>query len=545
VVLTDSEKEALILEDDLIKRFQPRFNVKLVDDKRFLCLRIDPRETYPRLSVVRRFAKDGALFFGPYSSAQSIRETLRLINRHFMLRPCSDQVMAQRKQPCLQHQIKRCPAPCVYDLSGGEYAENVANVVAFLDGRETDLIDALRARMQRHSDALEYERAAQVRDQVRAVERSLERQRLVSPDFVNRDVVGLYREGPAVELHVMRTRDGRLIDAKRYSLTDMEVPAGEVLADFGVRYYGDSDIPDEILFPADMEWCEPLAAFLSEKARRSVRVLVPRRGDKKRLVDLAQRNARQAFVDKQRERGAAQTAIERLQRALHLRRAPESIECFDISHLHGEGVVASAVRFENGAPHKPLYRHYKIRSTADQDDFQAMYEVLSRRARRGLEEGDLPVLMVIDGGKGQLNAARAALEDHGIDEVELISLAKARPVRRAIDDARPPERSAERVFVLGRKNPVVLRQDSAELFLLTRARDEAHRFAIGFQKRSRRKRMSRSALEDIPGVGPKRRQALLKEFGSVAKVRAANEAKLAAVVGTRLAATIKRALAKS
>jgi excinuclease ABC subunit C len=343
----------------------------------------------------------------------------------------------------------------------------------------------------------------------------------------------------------MRTRDGRLIEARRYSFVDMEMPSAEVLADFAVRYYDDADIPAEILFPPDMEWSGPLGALLSDKVGHSVRARVPRRGDKKRLVELAERNARQAFVDKQRQEGSARNAVERLQRALRLRRPPESIECFDISHLGGEGIVASAVRFENGAPHKQLYRHYKVRSTKDQDDFQAMYEVLGRRARRGLEEGDLPALMIIDGGKGQLNAARAALEDHGIDEVELISLAKARPVRRAIDDARDPERSAERVFILGQKNAVVLRQDSAELYLLSRARDEAHRFAIAFQKRSRRKKMSRSALDDIPGVGPKRRQALLKAFGSLARIRAAPEEKLAGVVGARVAAAIKHALAKS
>ncbi|MEE8409999.1 MAG: excinuclease ABC subunit UvrC [Myxococcota bacterium] len=547
VVLTDNDKEAIILENDLIKKHRPRFNVKLVDDKNFLCLRLDVRQTYPRLRVVRRFAKDGARYFGPYHSAGSIRETLRLLNRHFQLRTCSDQVLRSRKRPCLQHQIKRCPAPCVYDLSGGEYRQNIDNVVSFLGGGETELVDRLRATMRELSEKLEYERAALIRDQIRAVDRSLERQRVVTSDFANRDVVGLYREGPAVEINVMRTRQGRLIDARRFSFHDLDLPTSEVLADFAVRYYaGGEEVPDEILFPAEMDWANALGIFLSERAGRAVRVLVPRRREKRRLVELASRNARQAFADKQREQGAARTSVERLQRALHLRRLPERIECFDISNLQAAQVVASAVRFEGGVARKDLYRRYKVRSVDGQDDFQAMYEVLSRRARRGLEEANLPDLILIDGGKGQLNAARAALEDHGIDEVEVVGLAKSRRDgasrgRRGNDR---PSHSPERVFVLGQKNAIVLRKDSAELFMLTRARDEAHRFAIAYHRQLRRKAATKSQLDDIPGVGPKRRKALLRTFGSVARLKKAPADAIAAVVGPKLAAAITDALAR-
>ncbi|HET6343915.1 MAG TPA: excinuclease ABC subunit UvrC, partial [Myxococcota bacterium] len=386
VVLTHSEKEAIILENELIKAHQPRFNVKLTDDKRFLCLRLDTRQTYPRLEVTRRFAKDGAHYFGPYHSASAIREALRLINRHFQLRTCSDQVLANRSRPCLQYQIKRCPAPCVYDLSGGAYAANVKDVIAFLEGRQQELVKALTARMRAHAQGLEFEAAAALRDQIAAVERSLERQRMVTSDFVNRDVVGAYREGPAVEIHVMRTRAGRLIDARRYSFADMDIPISEVLADFASRYYTAGEAPpDEILFPPEMEWSEPLGQLLHERCNRAVRVLTPQRGDKRALVELASKNAHQAFMDKQREAGAARTAIERLQRALHLKRLPERLECMDISHLQGKQIVASVVRFEGGVPHKAGYRHYKIRSTEGQDDFKSMYEVMSRRLRRGIE----------------------------------------------------------------------------------------------------------------------------------------------------------------
>lgn len=621
VVVTSNEKEAMLIENELIKEHSPRFNVALKDDKRFLCIRLDPRERYPRIQIVRRFGKDAARYFGPYHSAHALREVVRLVNRHFQLRTCNDQVLNNRSRPCLQHQIKRCPAPCVFDLSHGEYSQNVANVIAFLEGRETELITSLTERMRDRAREEHFEAAALIRDQMQAIQRSLERQKLVTSDFVNRDVVGAYREGPNVEIHVMRTREGRLVDAQRFSFSDLEQPLSEILSDFALRYYDAAeDVPDEILLPPEMEWQEPLGELLSDKRGRKVDVLVPQRGDKVRLVELASRNAHQAFVDKQREAGAARTAVERLQRALHLRRPPERIETFDISHFQGGQIVASLVRFDNGLPNKDLYRRYRIRTTSGQDDFKSMYEVISRRARRGLEEQDLPDLMVIDGGKGQLAAARAALDDLGVDVVDLISLAKSRLEdtakgklkKKKMDDAalaKPDaadiavleavsddlaaaeavteidddglsamaeggeealideviteespdaaltqelfepiatdasdvdsemERSPERVFLYGQKNPIVLRQNSAELFLLTRARDEAHRFAITYHRQLRGKAGTKSALDSIDGIGPKRRKLLLKTFGSIARIKAASFDDVANVVGV---ATAKR-----
>ena len=574
VVLTHSEKEALLLENELIKRYHPRFNVKLTDDKRFLCLRLDVRQAYPRLEVVRRMAQDGARYFGPYSSASAIRETLRLVNRHFQLRTCSDQVLGSRTRPCLQYQIKRCPAPCVFNLQAdGSYGQNVAHVTKFLDGRRDELLSDLRDRMHAHAEALEFEAAGALRDQIHAVQRSLERQHMVSDDFIDRDVIGVYREGPAIEIHVMRTREGRLSDVRRHSMDETEVPTVDVLDDFAARYYTrEEDIPTEILLPEYTPWADTLAGVLAERAKHAVRVITPQRGDKLSLVRLACKNAHQAFMDKQREAGAAKTAIEKLQRALHLRQAPTRIECFDISHIQGSQIVASAVRFENGTSRRDLYRHYKIRTTITQDDFKSMYEVISRRARRGLEEGDLPDLMIIDGGKGQLGAARAALDDHGIDTVDLIGLAKSRseddapdvvaePLQgqehTSSDDAQPGAEaalppatnvptemrySAERVFLFGQKNPIVLRQNSAELFLLTRARDEAHRFAITFHRKLRGKAATRSALDDVAGIGPKRRQALLQAFGSVGRLKQATQEDVAKVVGAKAAAAVAQAL---
>ncbi|MEZ4272857.1 MAG: excinuclease ABC subunit UvrC [Myxococcota bacterium] len=543
VVITSTEKEALLLENELIKQYRPRFNVKLTDDKRYLCLRLSTTHPYPKLELVRRFGHDKARYFGPYHSASAIRESLRIVNRHFQLRTCSDEVLRTRKRPCLQYQIKRCPAPCVYDLSQGQYRTNVSHVVAFLEGRGDELVRSLEQRMRHHAAKLEFEHAAQLRDQLRAVNRSMERQRVVTADFVDRDVVGLSREGPFVEIHIMRVRNGRPIEAQRFSLDDTELPTSEVLADFAARYYVDTQasqqVPTEILFPPEMQWAQALQQALSERLGRTVRVLTPKRGDKLRLVQLAKRNAEQSCSEARRQTVSAQQTLERLKQALHLRQLPQRLECIDISHLQGQQIVASVVCLEQGSPDKRAYRHYKIRSTQQQDDFQSIYEVLSRRVRRGLTEGDLPNLFVIDGGKGQLSAARAALDDFGVDQIDLIALAKSRLNQEDPSPSDGPasyanselSRSPERVFVDGHKNPIVLRQNSAELLVLTRARDEAHRFAISFHRRLRQKAARRSALDDIPGVGPKRRQALLRTFGSVARLRQADQEAIARVIG--------------
>ncbi len=537
VILTHSDKEAIILENDLIKKYRPRYNIKLVDDKNFLCLRLDTTHDFPRLEVRRQFGKDKALYFGPYHSATALRQTLRIVNRHFQLRTCSDQVLNNRSRPCLQYQIKRCPAPCVFKLPPGEYQRNVKNVTSFLGGRADTLIANLTQRMGTHSDALEYEQAARLRDQIQAIRQSLERQAVASPDFVDRDVIGLYREGPAVEIHIMRTRAGRLIGAKRYSFSELETPTADILSEFVFRYYSAAQTPPtEILLPTEILFGTSLGALLSEKENRVIRVVAPQRGAKKKLVALADKNAKQAFIDKRREEGEAKTTLERLQQRLRLRAAPIHIECYDISHFQSSHIVASSVAFINGVPDKTLYRHYKIQSTTIQDDFKSMYEVISRRTRRGLEEGNLPNLMVIDGGKGQLGSARAALEDHGVDWVELISLAKSRILKNAQNSE--IQRSNERVFVHGVKDPIVLKANSSELFLLMRARDEAHRFAIEFQRKKLRKANTRSQLEDIPGIGPKRRRQLLSKFGSIKRLQSIPFEELRSVVGPKVAQAI-------
>ena len=530
-VVVTNEKEALLLENELIKRYQPRFNVLLKDDKNFICLRLDPAAEWPRLEVVRRFKRDGAMYFGPYASASSIRETLRIINRYFQLRTCSDHVLHHRRRPCLLHQIGRCPAPCVYDVSRTEYAESVREVALFLEGKGGELIDALRTRMKGAAQELRFEQAARLRDQLYAIERSLERQKIATTETIDQDVFGSHREADRLVVYVLYVRQGRLNGGQSFPFTGQEFPDEELLGSFVNLYYGEDNVlPDEVLLPLRPEGgLEPLAELLTEKRGRRVRVLVPQRGEKLRLVEMSAANARQAFLDQRRSRDELEAVLERLRERLHLSRVPRRMECFDISHFQGATIVASQVAMTEGELDRSRYRRFRIKSVHAQDDFASMYEVVSRRLRRGREATDLPDLLVIDGGKGQLASARAAMKDLGVS-IDVVGLAKSREID-SDDRAAVSARSPERVFIPEKKEPIVLPQNSPELFLLMRIRDEAHRFAITYQQKLMRRRNFRSVLEDIPGVGEGRKKALLRAFGSLKRIREASIEELAAEAG--------------
>ena len=530
-VVVTNEKEALLLENELIKRYQPRFNVLLKDDKNFICLRLDPATEWPRLEVVRRFKRDGAMYFGPYASASSIRETLRIINRYFQLRTCSDHVLHHRRRPCLLHQIGRCPAPCVYDVSRTEYAESVREVALFLEGKGGELIDALRTRMKGAAQELRFEQAARLRDQLYAIERSLERQKIATTETIDQDVFGSHREADRLVVYVLYVRQGRLNGGQSFPFTGQEFPDEELLGSFVNLYYGEDNVlPDEVLLPLRPEGgLEPLAELLTEKRGRRVRVLVPQRGEKLRLVEMSAANARQAFLDQRRSRDELEAVLERLRERLHLSRVPRRMECFDISHFQGATIVASQVAMTEGELDRSRYRRFRIKSVHAQDDFASMYEVVSRRLRRGREATDLPDLLVIDGGKGQLASARAAMKDLGVS-IDVVGLAKSREID-SDDRAAVSARSPERVFIPEKKDPIVLPQNSPELFLLMRIRDEAHRFAITYQQKLMRRRNFRSVLEDIPGVGEGRKKALLRAFGSLKRIREASIEELAAEAG--------------
>jgi excinuclease ABC subunit C len=530
-VVVSNEKEALLLENELIKRHQPRFNVLLKDDKNFICLRLDPAAEWPRLEVVRHFKRDGALYFGPYASASSIRETLRTINRYFQLRTCSDHVLHHRKRPCLLYQIGRCPAPCVYDVSREEYAQSVREVALFLEGKGSELLEALTERMKNAAGVQRYEQAARLRDQLFAIERSLERQKIATTEPVDQDVFGFHREADRLVIYVLYVRQGRLNGGQAFPFTGQEFPDQELLASFVNLYYGqDNVLPDEVLLPLRPEGgVEPLAELLTEKRGRRVRVLIPQRGEKLRLVEMSAANARQAMVDQRRSRDELEGVLDRLRDRLHLSRLPRRIECFDISHFQGSSIVASQVAMTDGDLDRARYRRFRIKSVQVQDDFASMYEVVGRRLRRGLADRELPDLLVIDGGKGQVASARAAMKDVGV-QLDVVGLAKSRELE-VDDQAGATARSPERVFLPERKDPIVLPQNSPELFLLVRIRDEAHRFAITYQQKLMRRRNFRSVLEDIPGVGEGRKKALLRAFGSLKRIREASIEELAAEAG--------------
>ncbi|HQR30242.1 MAG TPA: excinuclease ABC subunit UvrC [Anaeromyxobacteraceae bacterium] len=570
VVVTRSEKEAVLLENELIKKHKPRFNVRLRDDKDFIVLRLDRRHPYPRLQVARARQRkdDGARWFGPYSSASSIRETLRVVNRWFQLRTCTDHVLDHRKRPCILYQIHRCPAPCVYEVPQEEYARSVDDAVAFLEGREGELVERLRARMQEAAQAMRFEEAARIRDQLRAVERSLETQRVLLEDRGDRDVVGIHREGPDLVFQVLSMRDGKLLDSRAFPFAGQEFPGDELLSSFLSLHYERAEPPDEILVPIEPANGEALAEVLSDRRGRKVRIHVPRRGPRADVLQVANRNAEQSFRGWREEGVKRQDALAALTRALGLAREPRWMECFDISTFQGAMAVGSGVSMKDGEPDKDNYRRYRVKGVAGQDDFAMLHEVITRRLKRALADGVMPDLLVIDGGKGQLQAALAAARDLGVATrpdpgnpglpfVQMVGLAKSRMLdagtlsttrvvsRRSARSAGLADaaeragkgfvaeaaRTPERVFVPGRKDPVVLRQTSAELYLLVRLRDEAHRFAIEFHRKLRRARTLRSGLDEIPGVGESRRKALLRHFGSLRKVREAAEAELQAVEG--------------
>lgn len=541
-VLVHNEKEALLLENELIKKHKPRFNVLLKDDKQFISLRLDRKQDYPRLEVIRKYEKDGARYFGPYSSAGAIRETLRLINRYFHLRTCTDHVMANRKRPCLLYQIGRCPAPCVHPVPTEDYRRSVDEVVLFLEGKASELVDGIKGRMKRAASELKFEEAARLRDQLLAIERSLERQKVATSDFKDQDVFAFHRQGDRILFYVLWVRQGRLNGGQAFPFGSQEFPDEELLPSFVNLYYDQgSFVPEEVLLPLDPESIEGLEALLSERKGDKVRVMVPKRGEKHDLVLMAAKNAEQAFIERKRSKDETDAALSKLQQKLHLRNYPRRMECFDISHFQGSSIVASQVAVTDGETDKSRYRRFKIKTLEKQDDFASMYEVLSRRLKRGLEENDLPDLLVIDGGKGQLASAHAAMKDLGVEKVDVVGLAKSRDLE-VFNRDEESARSPERVFVLGRKDPIILPQNSAEMFMLTRMRDEAHRFAITYQAKDLRKSRIRSALEDIPGVGDVRRKMLLRHFGSLKRVQEATIEDLAEVVGPSVAERVHAAL---
>ena len=522
-LVTSNDKEALILENNLIKQYKPRYNIRLKDDKSYLSIKVTTQHPWPRIFATRKIVKDDNRYFGPFSSAVAARETLDIIEKHFLLRNCTDHNFKNRTRPCLQFQIKRCLAPCVLPVSAETYREQVRQAMLFIEGKQLELIAELRQRMQGKSDALEYEAAAKIRDQIQAVEKTLEKQRMVSHWGGDQDIFGIYREGGFIEAQVLFVRQGKLTGNQAYSVEDFEFPDEEVVAALLTQFYqGQRFIPDEILLPVALEDAGVREEYFADQKGKKVAILSPQRGDKRHLVEMAAENARQSFAERHDQEKAREKMLRELQAQLRLKNFPQRIECYDISNIHGAHAVGSMVTFVNGEPDNTRYRHYRIRTidpASGGDDFGMMLEVLTRRFKRGKEEADLPDLIVVDGGKGQLAMALAAMAEIGVSGVEAVGLAKDR-VQAAARSAEI-RRSEERVFLPGQSNPVILKRNSNALFLLQRVRDEAHRFAITHHKRLRARQTIYSILDQVPGVGGARKRALLRAFGSVKRIEKA------------------------
>jgi len=524
-IVTDTEKEALILENNLIKEHRPRYNLSLRDDKTYFSLRLDPREEFPRITIIRKVARDGARYFGPYASASAAREVLKELCRYFPLRHYPLKSCRQRRRPCLYYQLKQCSAPCFGKISPDEYAALVEGASLFLSGRSSEIVRIYRARMAAAAEREAYEEAGRYRDLIRAIETTVEKQKVASTGG-DSDVIGMAVRGEQLQVSILFIRNGLLLGSRSYPF-DWEMGEEEGLSSFLSAYYGQEVIiPDEILLPMPLEDSGSLAEILSEKRGRRVAITAPRRGAKLELVRMAAKNAENAAREREKRAEESGAVLEELRRRLHLERLPERIECYDISNIHGRNAVGSRVTFSAGRPDKSGYRRYRIRTVDQSDDFAMMREVLSRRF-----QGDEPPpdLIVVDGGIGQLGILSAVLRELGVDGIDLAGLAKSRLISDMAGEEL--ERSDERVFLPGRKNPVVLRQNSAPLLLLARVRDEAHRFAITYHRKLRGEAALASALDGIPGIGPARRKALLARFGTVSGIMGATVEELLAVKG--------------
>jgi excinuclease ABC subunit C len=527
LVVTDSEMEALALENNLIKRHKPPYNVRLRDDKNHPYLKLTLAEEYPRLYVVRRPAEDGNVYGGPYIPASLGRRTASLARKLFGIRSCKEALNGRRPRPCLQHQIGRCLAPCVEEVCAlDRYRQACEDARLFLEGRTEEVVKRLRVEMDAAAARERYEEAASLRDQVQALMRLEAPQKITTTDLEERDLFAAHVEGDRAAVQVFCVRDGKVVAREGFlldKLTEPELVLSQTVQQF---YASGRYVPRELLVPEAVPESELLQEWLAARRGTQVRIRVPQRGEKVRLLELVVRNAHLAFdLEWKHPRKQSEEILRALRDVLDLEVEPQRIECFDISNIQGSDIVASMVVFEAGAPKKADYRKFRVRGVSGApDDFASMREVVGRRYRRLLEEGkEMPDLVLIDGGKGQLGAAVGALEELGLGDQPIASLAK----------------KEELIFVRGREAPVALPRSSPMLQLVQRVRDEAHRFAIGFHRQARSKRTLRSELDDVPGIGPARRRQLLSAFGSVRGIRGATEAELAAVVGPATAARVR------
>ncbi|MCX6338789.1 MAG: excinuclease ABC subunit UvrC [Candidatus Aureabacteria bacterium] len=534
-IVTDTEKEALLLENNLIKEHRPRYNVRLKDDAAYAHIRLSVNEEYPALTITRKLRKDGARYFGPYSSADAARKTLRFLQKVFPLRSCSGAELSRRTRPCVKYEIRRCSGPCCGMISGDGYQGLVDRVTLFLSGRTGSLLSLLEKEMSAEAARMNYERAGAIRDTLGAIRKTVERQKSVSHDGADRDAIGVYREGTRGEAAILCVRGGRLIGKRTIALEG--IPGDDVAVTRGIlinHYLGCAYIPPEILvpaLPADRVALESLLA--GERGGGAVRILAPCRGATRALVTLASTNAEASFVSRGARELEWEQLLDEMRRRFSLAAPPRRIECVDVSNIGGSWAVGAVVVFSDGAPCKEDYRHFHIKVEGGADDCRMIYEVLARRIRRATHSGALPHLVVVDGGKGQLHAAVRALSDLGTKGIRVIALAKERETGG--------RKRPERVFLEGRKNAVPMTPGSSVTLFLQRVRDEAHRFAIGGHRGVRMRRLLASELEGIEGIGDKRSALLLSRFGDIKGVARAPVEELRRALGNSAVARRVRA----
>ena len=537
-IITSTENEALLLESTLIKQYRPRYNVILKDDKRYPSLRMDLSKPYPNLTVVRKVVRDGALYFGPYTSPPAVYQTLKIINKTFRLRKCRDQVFRTRTRPCLNYQMGLCLGPCCLAVDSERYAEMVQEVILFLKGRTPDLIRKLKQEMNVAAAERQYELAAEIRDKLIAMETTLEKQVVAISDCMDRDVIGFARSAADAVITVLRVRAGLLVGSRNFYVSET-LAADEELSGACIQqfYEQNNDIPEEILTPVLPDGLEAIQQFLeSLKPGRKVVVATPQRGPKVRLVEMAMQNAANELERRSKERIGEASLLERLQQKLHLSRLPLRIECFDNSNISGTRPVSAMVVFEQGKPQKSDYRRYRITTVQGPDDYASMAEVLKRRYGKGAESEPFPDLLMVDGGKGQLGIDVSVLGELNLTgRFDVIGIAKKNEEKGETQD---------KLYKPGRLNPLNIDREGGLLLLLQRIRDEAHRFAITYHRVRRAAASVRSALDAITGIGPKRKQKLLKHFGSVRAIRTASIEELCQVPGInpKIAETIQNVL---
>ena len=535
-IVTDSELEALILEANLIKKYRPRYNVRLKDDKRYPYIRVRWAEDFPRIDIIRQMRQDGSRYFGPFTASWAVAQTLDLLRRLFPYRTCDREITGKDERPCLYYHIKRCPGPCIGAISREEYRATIEQIGLFLEGKTERIVSQLSQWMEQAAEKLEFEEAAKYRDQLQAIERVAEHQKVVSNRLKDQDVIAFARADGEACVQVFFIRYGKLIGREYFVLEGTaDEDAQHIMSSFVTQFYDEAAyIPPEILLPEEIDETLIIRSWLKSKRGKKVNLLVPRRGPNKELLEMATENAVETLNHLRAqwlvEEGRSTEAITQIQAGLALAVPPNRIECYDISNIQGTAATGSMVVFVKGVPRKSDYRRFKIRTVEGADDYAMLREVLDRRLKKLLQADAeekrakneepsgwnlRPDLMIIDGGKGQLNAVLETMKEHDLTDIPVVGLAKAR----------------EELFLPDRPDPILLSPNSQGLFLIQRIRDEAHRFAVEYHRKLRSKSAVTSQLEDISGIGPRRRQALMKRFGSIEAIAEAEVEDLANVPG--------------